>query len=141
IGRMFAWTLVQPIGAPKVKVGLEKAYAPAPTPEEYHARAKLMWTRPSEAIATAQDNLERRAYVDQVAEQYPRIEARTLIIVGGKDALTPPDQHGRKLASAIPGAKLISLPNDGHMVPQADPRAVIDAVRALETNTASAEAL
>jgi 3-oxoadipate enol-lactonase len=42
------------------------------------------------------------------------IRVPTLVIVGAEDALTPPDV-ARKLADAIPGAKLEVIPTAGHL--------------------------
>lgn len=40
----------------------------------------------------------------------------TLVLVGDRDRLTPPD-HARRLAEAIPGARLLVSPGAGHMLP------------------------
>jgi pimeloyl-ACP methyl ester carboxylesterase len=39
----------------------------------------------------------------------------TLVMVGAKDLLTPPE-HSRVIADAVPNAELIELPNTGHML-------------------------
>jgi 3-oxoadipate enol-lactonase len=41
------------------------------------------------------------------------IRARTLVLVGAEDVLTPPAES-RVLAAAIPGARLVELPRGGH---------------------------
>ena len=38
----------------------------------------------------------------------------TLVIVGEEDAVTPPDA-ARRMAAAIPGARLVVIPNAGHV--------------------------
>lgn len=45
------------------------------------------------------------------------IRAATTIISGAADPITPP-AHGRDMAAAIPGARHISVPGAGHMLPQ-----------------------
>ncbi|CQD24552.1 alpha/beta hydrolase [Mycobacterium lentiflavum] len=52
------------------------------------------------------------------------IRARTTIISGAADPITPP-AHGRDMAAAIPGARYISVPGAGHMLPR-QASAVID---------------
>jgi pimeloyl-ACP methyl ester carboxylesterase len=47
----------------------------------------------------------------------------TLVIVGDRDRLTPPD-NARKLAAAIPGAKLLELRGAGHCTMLEQPEAV-----------------
>jgi len=55
------------------------------------------------------------------------IKARTTILSGGLDVLTPPD-HSKEMATAIPGAVHVHIPSAGHMIPQQAPRIVGDAI-------------
>jgi pimeloyl-ACP methyl ester carboxylesterase len=55
------------------------------------------------------------------------IRARTTIISGGADLLTPPS-HSRDLAAAIPGATHVHIPTAGHMLPHEASHAVTDAI-------------
>ena len=56
-----------------------------------------------------------RAY-DQYAA-LASIQARTVVVSGGIDPLTPP-AHGLDLAAGIPGAQHVHIPDAGHMLPQ-----------------------
>ena len=51
----------------------------------------------------------------------------TLVLVGEKDALTPPALSER-MAAAIPGAKLVTIPGAGHLTPMERPGAVAAAL-------------
>ncbi|MET1061290.1 MAG: alpha/beta hydrolase [Aeromicrobium sp.] len=53
--------------------------------------------------------------------------ARTVVIAGTADQLTPV-KHGRRLADAIPDAKLVVLEEVGHMIPFEDHEAVTTAI-------------
>jgi pimeloyl-ACP methyl ester carboxylesterase len=55
------------------------------------------------------------------------IRARTTIISGGLDVLTPPS-HSRDLAAAIAGATHVHIPTAGHMLPHEASHAVTDAI-------------
>jgi pimeloyl-ACP methyl ester carboxylesterase len=55
------------------------------------------------------------------------IRARTFVLGGGCDVLTPP-VHARELAAAIPGCRHVHLADAGHMLPQAAPHVVNDAI-------------
>ncbi|HVQ52281.1 MAG TPA: alpha/beta hydrolase [Mycobacterium sp.] len=55
------------------------------------------------------------------------IRARTTIISGGLDVLTPPS-HSRDMAAAIPGATHVHIPTAGHMLPHEASHAVTDAI-------------
>jgi pimeloyl-ACP methyl ester carboxylesterase len=58
----------------------------------------------------------------------PRIAAPTLVAVGEKDALTPPDL-AREMAGLIPGARLAVIPEAGHLPPMETPDAVAGLLR------------
>lgn len=55
------------------------------------------------------------------------IRARTVIVSGGADPLTPP-QHAHELAAAIPDAVHLHVPTAGHMLPQQAPNVVNHAI-------------
>jgi pimeloyl-ACP methyl ester carboxylesterase len=55
------------------------------------------------------------------------IRARTTIVSGGLDLLTPPS-HSRDMAAAIPGATHVHIPTAGHMLPHEASHAVTDAI-------------
>jgi pimeloyl-ACP methyl ester carboxylesterase len=46
----------------------------------------------------------------------PTITVPTLVLVGERDTLTPPED-ARAMARAIPGARLVVVPSSGHLVP------------------------
>jgi pimeloyl-ACP methyl ester carboxylesterase len=56
------------------------------------------------------------------------IHARTFVISGGADPLTPPS-HAADLAAGICGAEHVHVPYAGHMLPQEAPRVINDAIR------------
>jgi non-heme chloroperoxidase len=51
----------------------------------------------------------------------------TTVMVGSRDRLTPP-ALARQMEAAIPGARLVSLEDRGHMLPLEDPDAVADEI-------------
>jgi pimeloyl-ACP methyl ester carboxylesterase len=55
------------------------------------------------------------------------IRARTTVVSGGADLLTPPS-HSRDLAAAIPGATHVHIPTAGHMLPHEASHEVTDAI-------------
>jgi non-heme chloroperoxidase len=61
------------------------------------------------------------------------MEVPTTVMVGSRDTLTVP-ARADAIASTIPGARLVTLPNRGHMLPLEDPDAVADEIlRAVES--------
>jgi pimeloyl-ACP methyl ester carboxylesterase len=55
------------------------------------------------------------------------VTARTVIVSGGADALTPPS-HAEDLAAGIAGAVHVHLPDAGHMLTHDAPLAITDAI-------------
>jgi pimeloyl-ACP methyl ester carboxylesterase len=58
------------------------------------------------------------------------VRARTIVISGGTDVLTPP-AHSRELAAGIAGATHVHVPYAGHMLAQQAPYVIGDAIRRL----------
>jgi pimeloyl-ACP methyl ester carboxylesterase len=56
-----------------------------------------------------------------------QIAVPTLIVVGERDALTPP-ADSEAMAAAIPGARLVTVPGAGHLTPMERPKAVSEAL-------------
>jgi pimeloyl-ACP methyl ester carboxylesterase len=95
-----------------------------------HARATLTslfdTAMAAASLTTAVGFLPSLRSYDQYAT-LDSIHARTTIISGGADQLTPPS-HSRDLAAAIPGAAHVHIPTAGHMLPHEAPHAVTDAI-------------
>jgi 3-oxoadipate enol-lactonase len=64
-------------------------------------------------------------YVGRLRQK--RIRARTLVLHGGADTVVDP-RNGRLLADRIPGARLVTFPELGHLLFWEDPDAFADAV-------------
>jgi pimeloyl-ACP methyl ester carboxylesterase len=69
------------------------------------------------ASAAYQDGLEAAA----------KVRCPTLIVAGAADRMTPAGEAA-KLAAAIKGAQLVTLPNCGHMMMVEQPDATLDAL-------------
>jgi pimeloyl-ACP methyl ester carboxylesterase len=55
------------------------------------------------------------------------ISIPTLVVVGERDALTPP-ADSEAIAAAIPGARLVTIAGAGHLTPMERPKAVSEAL-------------
>lgn len=97
------------------------------------------WRRGASAAAVAADALAAVSVATAVGflpalrdyDQYPMlssIRARTVVLSGGADPLTPA-VHARDLAAAIPGAEHVHIPGAGHMLPQEAAQLVGEAIR------------
>jgi pimeloyl-ACP methyl ester carboxylesterase len=63
-----------------------------------------------------------------VREDLPKITAKTLVICGDKDRMTPP-RWSRYLQERIPGSELRIVKDSGHMLPLENPQALAGAVQ------------
>lgn len=58
----------------------------------------------------------------------PEIAVPALVVAGGRDGFTPPERS-REMATAIPGAELLEIPNGSHTAPIERPQLVDGTVR------------
>lgn len=95
-----------------------------------------------EAIRQMTERVGARAYLNQQramlgrGDSEPglaRIDVPTLVLCGELDDRTPPTIH-RDMAARIPGARLVVIPDCGHMAPMECPEAVSDAMHAWLAN-------
>ncbi|MGP3949903.1 alpha/beta fold hydrolase [Streptomyces sp. 7N604] len=66
-------------------------------------------------------------------DRYPRLKditVPTVVMVGSADRTTP-RSHSRRLAAGIPGARLITVPDAGHMLNWESPHTLVEAVVSL----------
>jgi len=107
---------------------LPKLLSPA-TPKsrpELAERVRTMILRQSpEAIAAAQRGMARR---ENVTARLGSIACPCLGIVGVDDAISPPKEM-RGIVDALPKAKLVEVPNAGHMTTVENPDAMTAALR------------
>mgnify|MGYP001571175188 CR=1 FL=1 len=87
--------------------------------------ARMILEATPQGIAAAQRGMAARA---DSTGLLPRIAAPTLVLVGEKDALTPPELS-EKMAAAIPGARKIVIPGSGHLPPIEAPQPTTAAIR------------
>ena len=72
------------------------------------------------------------AYQDGL-EAAGKLRCPTLVLAGAADRMTPA-RHAARLAEAIPGARLVTLPACGHMLMVEQPDATLDALVAFMAN-------
>jgi 3-oxoadipate enol-lactonase len=79
-------------------------------PHEYQRLREMVASTPAEGYAGCCAAIE---VMDQEAS-IPAITAPTLVIAGADDPSTPPD-HGARIASRIPGARMAVIPHAMHL--------------------------
>ncbi|MBL8826134.1 MAG: alpha/beta fold hydrolase [Planctomycetaceae bacterium] len=107
---------------------LPKLFAPTTAeqlPQVVDAVRQMILHAAPEGVAAAQRGMAERP---DVTGELPQLSVPTLILCGTHDAISPLAEM-RTIAEQIPGAKLVEIPNAGHMAPMENPTAVNDALR------------
>jgi pimeloyl-ACP methyl ester carboxylesterase len=132
IGPLLAHTIVLPSGFALAPIAIASVFSPRSPPAGYRAKAAVdLVLRPHEFIANAQDLTDLKAFVAGQSPRYPQIAAPTVIIASEGDEIVSTEVHSRAIARQVPNAKLIVLPDAGHMVHHTAAESVVREIEAL----------
>jgi pimeloyl-ACP methyl ester carboxylesterase len=132
IGPLLAYTITLPLGLFLTEPGARGVFLPQIMPDGFVSdTATALLLRPREFLANARDLVTLKAAVAEQAPRYADIKVPTVVISGEIDKTVSPNRHSRPFAKAVPNAKLIVLPNVGHMVQNAAPELVISEIEAM----------
>jgi pimeloyl-ACP methyl ester carboxylesterase len=132
IGPLLAYTITLPLGLFLAEPGARGAFLPQVMPDGFvRNTATPLLLRPREFLANARDLVTLKAAVKEQAPRYANIKVPTVVISGESDKTVSTGIHSRPFASAVPNAKLIVLPDVGHMVQNAAPDLVISEIEAM----------
>ncbi|MFI5083992.1 MAG: alpha/beta fold hydrolase [Streptosporangiales bacterium] len=96
----------------------ENALAASPDrPELVRRLMEVQGSRPPDSAVLSAQAVAGSRYAGRLPT---RIRARTLVLHGGADAVVDP-RNGRLLAARIPGARLVTFPELGHLLFWEDP--------------------
>jgi pimeloyl-ACP methyl ester carboxylesterase len=132
IGPLLAYTITLPLGYFLSGPGARGVFLPQAMPDGFvNNTATPLLLRPREFIANARDLVTLKAAVAEQAPRYAEIATPTVVIAGDVDRTVSTNIHARPFAATVPNAKLIVLPNVGHMVQNAAPELVISEIEAM----------
>jgi pimeloyl-ACP methyl ester carboxylesterase len=132
IGPLLAYTITLPLGYFLAEPGVRGVFLPQVMPDGFVGNtATALLLRPREFLANARDIVTLRAAVEEQAPRYANIRVPTVVISGEIDKTVTTNIHSRPFAKAVPNAKLIVLPDVGHMVQNAVPELVISEIEAM----------
>jgi len=115
LSKLFAYTLVQPLGQFFVQEGLAEVFAPDPVPEGQVERSGIaLALRPKTYLYNVHDMNELSAYMQTLSPHYAQVRSPLLIIHGESDSLVPFWNHGRRLLPVMPQAQVLLLAKTGH---------------------------
>jgi pimeloyl-ACP methyl ester carboxylesterase len=132
IGPLLAYSITLPLGFFLAEPGARGVFLPQLMPDGFvRNTATPLLLRPREFLANARDLVTLKAAVVEQAPRYANIKAPTVVIAGDVDKTVSTSIHSRPFAAAVPNAKLIILPDVGHMVQNAVPELVISEIKAI----------
>ena len=141
IGPLLAYTITLPLGYFLTAPGARNVFLPQMMPDGFvQESATPLLLRPREFIANAYDLVTLKASVAAQVGHYGRISAPVVIIAGEADKTVSTGIHARPFARVVPNARLIVLPDLGHMVQNAVPELVTAEVDAMIDGFAAVEA-
>jgi pimeloyl-ACP methyl ester carboxylesterase len=132
IGPLLAYTITLPLGYFLAGRGARGVFLPQVMPDGFVGNtATALLLRPREFLANARDIVTLRAAVEEQAPRYVDIRVPAVVISGELDKTVTTNIHSRQFAKAVPNAKLIVLPDVGHMVQNAAPDLVISEIETM----------
>lgn len=141
IGPLLAYTITLPLGYFVAESGARDVFLPQTMPDGFvQDSATPLLLRPREFIANAYDLVTLKASVAEQAPRYGEIRVPVTIIAGEPDKTVKTDTHARPFAATVPSAKLIVLPDLGHMVQNAVPDLVKTEIETMIGQIALAQA-
>jgi pimeloyl-ACP methyl ester carboxylesterase len=141
IGPLLAYTITLPLGYFVTESGARNVFLPQTMPDGFvEQSATPLLLRPREFIANAYDLVTLKASVAAQVARYGEIKVPVTIIAGQPDKTVKTDIHARPFAAAVANAKLIVLPDLGHMVQNAVPDLVKTEVETMIGRIVSAKA-
>jgi pimeloyl-ACP methyl ester carboxylesterase len=133
IGPLLAYTITLPLGIFLTEPGARNAFLPQVMPKDFVGNtATPLLLRPRAFLANAWDLVMLKEAVREQAPRYADIRAPTVVIAGdAADKTVSTNIHSRPFVAAVPGAKLIVLPDVGHIVQNAAPDLVVREIEAM----------
>lgn len=141
IGPLLAYTITLPLGYFVAESGARNVFLPQTMPDGFvKDSATPLLLRPREFIANAYDLVTLKQAVAAQISRYGEIRMPVTIIAGEPDKTVKTDTHARPFAATVPNAKLIVLPDLGHMVQNAVPDLVKTEIETMISQIVPAQA-
>lgn len=141
IGPLLAYTITLPLGYFLSEPGARNVFLPQMMPDGFvQDSATPLLLRPREFIANAYDLVTLKEAVATQVARYGEISAPVTIIAGEPDKTVKTNIHARPFAATVRNAKLIVLPDLGHMVQNAVPDLVKTEIETMIGKIASVKA-
>lgn len=141
VGPLFAWTLQMPLALLLMKSAARGAFEPQTMPDNYiRDTAVSLLLRPREFLANSWDMMTLKEAVTAQMVRYGEISVPTIVMTGKADTAVSTDLHARRFAKEARNAQLIELPGAGHLLQNAAPERVVQAIEGLLVQTGAVPA-
>ncbi|WP_315736539.1 MULTISPECIES: alpha/beta hydrolase [unclassified Bradyrhizobium] len=141
VGPLLAHTITLPLGLALMAPGARGVFAPQEMPDDFvDQTATPLLLRPREFLANARDLVTLKQAVIEQAPRYGEIKVPVTILAGDADRTVYTEIHSRPLARVLPQARLIVVPDLGHMVQNAVPELVVGEVDRMVSALTAVEA-
>ncbi|KQW21890.1 alpha/beta hydrolase [Afipia sp. Root123D2] len=138
LGPVLAYTLPLPLGLFLIQSGINYVFSPQTSPANFWRETQVpLVLRPRTYLNNAWDLVTLKAEVIKQAPHYRDITVPAVVIAGDADRTVSTAIHSRPFAEAVPGAKLIVLPNVGHMPQYAAPDLIVREIETMITKVSS----
>jgi pimeloyl-ACP methyl ester carboxylesterase len=132
IGPLLAYTVTMPVGLLLAKPAARTVFLPQVMPDDWVGQsATLLLLRPREFLANAWDLVTLKDAVIEQSPRYGDIKVPVVAIHGEADKTVSVNIHARPFTATVPGAKLIVIPDLGHMVQNARTDLVIGEIETM----------
>jgi len=133
VTRLLSGTIAVPLGLYYLPHAAANVFLPEAPQADYVERSRAaLILRPGPARANIQDLAGLPAALREQAPRYGSLRLPVTIVAGAADPVVRTEVQAGPLASAIPGARLTTLPGVGHMLHVTATDALIDAFEAIQ---------
>lgn len=130
-GDLLRHTLGTPLAHVIAKPSIGAMFSPRSAPDAFLPDVFEMGLRPTQMHAQNLDGAAMPGEAKRLAERYPELAPRTVVIAGGRDKIVSADKQSVRFATAAPNATYRVLSGEGHMLHYAQTDAVVEAVDGL----------
>ena len=128
LGPLVRHTVAPPFARLTLPSTLKAMFAPRPVPRAFQALfPQELVPRPSQIRATASDGAVMVDEARRLRRRLPKLSAPVLAMAGQADCIVDPHDQTARLAQEI-GARLVLVPEAGHMVHHAAPDVLADVI-------------
>jgi pimeloyl-ACP methyl ester carboxylesterase len=129
VGFLFTRLFAMPAGLILMTASARSAFLPQIMPLHYVRDTGIaLLMRPLEFVTNAYDMVTLKAAVAVQARDYEKIKAPAVVISGDAEDTVSIQIHSYAFVKAVPNAKLIVLPNVGHMTQNSAPDVIADEI-------------